>query len=51
MTGRRRLYVVSAVAAGGLLVELGWFLDDRLGLHLVDRTVRLAGRLRDAARI
>lgn len=38
MTTRHGLYIASAIAAGGLLLELAWAIGDRL--HLVDRTIR-----------
>lgn len=43
MTWRRGAYVVSAIAAGGLVLELGWAIADQIHLQLVDR--------RSAARI
>lgn len=51
MTWRHGAYVISAIAAGGLLLELGWAIEDRIRLHLVDRGVRALEQLREVARI
>lgn len=51
MTRRHGLYLASAIAVGGLLYELGWFLEDRLRLHLVDNGIRLTDWIRGRGRV
>ena len=46
---RHGLYFASAIAATGLLIELGWWVLDPKGdarRHLIDRGVRLLDSLR-----
>lgn len=46
MTRRHGLYLASAIAATGLVLELGWAIADRIHLHMVDRGVRTLDQLR-----
>jgi len=50
LTRHRGVRLVVAIAAGGMLLELGWLVLDPKGdarRHLVDRTVRALDRLHD----
>lgn len=52
MSWRRGAYVISGIAAAGLLAELAWWvLDPKGDVHLIDRTVRVLDALREVARI
>jgi len=49
MSWRRGAYVISGIAAAGLLTELAWFVIDPKGdarRHLIDHGIRLLDRLR-----
>lgn len=51
MGWRRGAYVISGIAAAGLLAELTWAIADRIHLHAVDHGIRLVDALRDATHI
>lgn len=51
MSWRHGVYFASAIAAGGLVLELGWWAGDRIHTHLVDRGVRVIDGLRGTMRI
>lgn len=40
-SGRR---IASTIAVGGLLLELGWAITDRIHMHLVDHGIRFLNR-------
>lgn len=50
MGWRRGVYLMSGIAAAGLLAELTWAVADRIHLHLVDRGIRVLDSLRKLAR-
>lgn len=51
MTWRRGAYVISGIAAAGLIAELAWWAYDRVHLHAVDNGIRFLDSLRERARM